>query len=454
MQFDHVAEERQENNFNLWVKTLVRKSPEYLAMQLAAAHRAGKPTAACLWRNGSFNICYRVRYEDGFNAIVRFAALGRTIHRKEKVENEVVVMKYLSRYTAIPVPDVLGTGTCWAGPYIVMNFVPGEPLAGLLKDPHRSGRPVLNLRLSDQVLKRAYREMAKLILELSKPEFQRIGALRSSGEDFSVARRPLTYNMNELVTSANLPPQALPANTFESATDYFISLATQHLSQLQLQRNDAITDRDDCRKKFVARCLFRKIVADISTEHRHGPFRLYCDDFRPSNVLIDAHNLRVTGVVDWEFTYVAPAEFTHVAPWWLLLQSPEDWEDDLKEFLKRFMPRLGLFLEALRECEDEMAKEDGGAAELQRLSTRMDQSIDSGLFWICLAARSSSLFDEIYWTFLDEMYHGPLISIEGRIQLLNEEEKLSLDELLSAKMDHLAEGPLETYYTVDDLVEL
>ncbi len=413
MLFDHVAEEQQEKNFSLWVQTLLRKSPEYLAMQLAGTHRAGKPTAACLWRNGSFNICYRVKYEDGFNAIVRFAALGRTIYRREKVDNEVAIMKYLGRYTSIPVPDVLGTGSCWAGPYIVMNFIEGESLAVLLKDPHWSGRPVLNSRLTDQVLKRAYREMAKIVLELCKPEFQCIGALRCTGDDFSVANRPLTYQMNELATSANLPPQAFPTTTFESATDYFISLANQHLSQLQLQCHDAVTDRNDCREKYVARCLFRKLVQGISTEYRHGPFRLYCDDFRPSNVLVDLQNLRVTGVVDWEFTYVAPAEFTYIAPWWLLLQSPEDWEPDLEEFLKQFMPRLRLFLEALRECEDEKAKADGVLPESQRLSTRMDRSIDSGLFWVCLAARCSSLFDEVYWTFLDRMYHGPFTRLKA-----------------------------------------
>lgn len=205
----------------------------------------------------------------------------------------------------------------------------------------------------------------------------------------------------------------------------------------------------------MARPLFRKIVPGILREHRYGPFRLYCDDFRPSNVLIDLQNLHITGVVDWEFTYAAPTEFTYIAPWWLLLQSPEDWESDLQEFLERFMPRLRLFLEALRECEDERAKEeDGVPADSQRLSSRMERSVDTGLFWVCLAAKYSSLFDEIYWTFLDEMYHGPFTSIKDRIELLSEEERHGLDELVRTKMEHIAEGPPELYYTVDDLMDL
>ncbi|EXJ86738.1 hypothetical protein A1O3_03692 [Capronia epimyces CBS 606.96] len=455
MLFDHVAEEKQEKNFTIWVQALLRKSPEHLVMHLAATHRAGRPIAACHWKNGSFNICYRVKYDDGFHAIVRFAALGRTIYRKEKVDNEVAVMKYLRQYTSIPVPEVLGAGTCWAGPYIVMSFVEGESLATLLKDPLQTGRPVLNPQISDRALRRAYREMAELHLQLSKQEFQRIGALEYDGEGFIVTKRPLTYNMNELATSANLPPHAFPTHAFDSANDYFTSLANQHFSQLELQRNDAITDQDDCRKKYVARCLFRKIAQNVSTEHRHGPFRLYCDDFRPSNVLVDLQSLHITGVVDWESAYVAPAEFASVAPWWLLLRSPEDWESNLDEFVERFVPRLRLFLDVLRECEDEAAKEENGTlADSQRLSERMERSLDTGLFWVCLAARYSSMFDEIYWAFLDEMYHGPFTSIEDRIQLLNEEERRSLDEFVRAKVEHIAEGPLETHYSVDNLVDL
>ncbi|KIW77070.1 hypothetical protein Z517_09516 [Fonsecaea pedrosoi CBS 271.37] len=364
-------------------------------------------------------------------------------------------MKYLARYTSIPVPDVLGSGTCGAGPYIVMSFVEGEPLAEFLKDWHQEGRPVLNPRLSDRVLKRAYREMAKLILELSKPEVQYIGALWQSEANFSVTSRPLTCNMNELATSANLPPQAFPTQVFESAPDFFTSLANQYISQLQLQRNDSITDQDDCTKKYVARCLFRNIAQGISTEHRNSPFRLHCDDFRPSNVLIDLQNLNVTGVVDWEFTYAAPAEFTCIAPWWVLLQSPEDWESDLRAFLERFMPRFRVFIEALREREEESSNEgDDAAAVQQRLSTRMEWSLETGLFWVCLAAKYSSMFDEIYWTFIDEIYHGPFTAIEDRLGLLTKDERHSLDELVRIKLGHIVEGPLDTYYTVDDLMDL
>lgn len=67
-----------------------------------------------------------------------------------------------------------------------MPFIEGESLATLFRDPLQDGRPVLNPRIRERALKRAYREMPELHLQLSEPEFQRIGALEYHGEDFTV----------------------------------------------------------------------------------------------------------------------------------------------------------------------------------------------------------------------------------------------------------------------------
>ncbi|PLB47590.1 hypothetical protein P170DRAFT_496393 [Aspergillus steynii IBT 23096] len=333
---------------------------------------------------------------------------------------------------SIPVPEVLGSGICWAGPYIVMSFLEGMPLSQLLADPSTEGRPVLNPQIRDRSLKQAYGEIAVLILELSKCEFEAVGALEENEGRFSITRRPLTFNMNELMASANLPEEAFPSHTFRSAADYFEALAMQHFSHPRLQQRDAVSSEEDCRKKFTARCLFLDITKRLCTENSQGPFRLYCDDFRPSNILIHldtaSRALRVSGAIDWEFTYAAPAEFTYVAPWWLLLQSPEDWEGGLNEFLARYMPRLRVFLEVLSDREDRLI-EQGVLSETQRLSHRMEHSMESGLFWVCLAARYSSMFDEIYWTFINKRYSGAFTSLEEHIQLLDQEQRREMDDL-------------------------
>ena len=83
---------------------------------------------------------------------------------------------------------------------------------------------------------------------------------------FSITKRPLTFNMNELMASANLPEATFPSHTFSSATAYFQALAGQHLSHLRLQQRDAVSSEENCRKKFIARCLFLNIIKTLGTE--------------------------------------------------------------------------------------------------------------------------------------------------------------------------------------------
>ncbi|KAJ5093503.1 hypothetical protein N7456_009364 [Penicillium angulare] len=455
MEYDQLVVKKQEQKATAWLKLFLLKTPELLSMQLAEKHRPGKIESACRFESGALNICYRVRYDHGPDVIVRFAALGRAILRREKVEIEVATMNYLRNMTSIPVPEVYGSGICWAGPYIVMSFIQGVPLSKTLKDPSSEGRPVLNPQISNRSLKSVYREIAPLILELSRHEFDSIGALQESEMGFLVARRPLTFNMNELMASANLPKEIFPSQTFKSATEYFQALTMQHISHLRLQERDAISSDEDCRKKFIARCLFLNITKKLCAEGSQGKFRLYCDDFRPSNVLVDLDACCVSGVVDWEFTYVAPAEFTYVAPWWLLLQSPEDWEHDLNIFLTRYTPKLSAFLEVLSDHENKLIEQQQ-LSESQRLSPLMKESMETGLFWVCLAARYSSMFDEIYWTFLDHRYYGTFNSLEDRMQLLNEEQLREMNELVSSKTGELAQDrdSFVDNYPVDMLLDL
>lgn len=47
-----------------------------------------------------------------------------------------------------------------------------------------------------------------------------------------------------------------------------------------------------------------------------SPFRLHHAEPHPGNILVDGSKLIDTGVLDWEFTYTAPIEYTYAAPWW------------------------------------------------------------------------------------------------------------------------------------------
>ena len=130
--------------------------------------------------------------------MVRFVGLGRVVARNEKVEDEVAIMQYVAQHTTIPVPKVLGSGKCVVGPYIVMSYIEGNPLSGYLRDPSQQ-TVTLSSGISMPILRRAYFGMAEVLLKLSKPKFPFIGAIRraESGE-WTVQKRPLTFNMNRL----------------------------------------------------------------------------------------------------------------------------------------------------------------------------------------------------------------------------------------------------------------
>ena len=455
MDFDHLAEQQSQRVLQQWIHDLIQNQTKTLALKLAAEHIPSRtPVSAARFSHGAFNFCYQVTCQDGSRVLVRFTARGRIVCRNEKVEDEVAIMKYLAENTSIPVPKVLGSGKCAAGPYIVMELLDGNLLTRYLKDPLRR-MATLNLQISECALKKAYHGMADILLELVKPDLPFIGALRQDrAGDWIVSKRPLTFNMNRIAQFSNIPSKVFARQRFTDAADYFEELAMQHLYHLEFQRNDAVADEADCRKKYVARCLFRRISKQISPDkHRHGPFKLFCDDFRADNILVDALKLDITGAVDWEFTYAAPVEFTYAAPWWLLLERPEDWELDLEQFLVRYMPRLHVFLDALRECESRKIC-DGSLTDSQCLSDSMENSMENGLFWFCLAARHGAMFDEIYWTFIDPQYHGRFTTLEDRIALLSDGERMNLDAFVQRKMQQAKEETLDSHPCVEETTHL
>lgn len=449
MDWDDLAEKESEKLFASWLRLLLQNSPA-LPLKLASQHRRGNATEASNFTTGSYNMCCTVTFEDGYRVLVRFPILGRSRFRTEKTNDELLVMAFLDQHLRISIPKVLGAGQWGCGPYIVMTVIEGTPLSKCLRDPAVLS-PSLNPIVSDSNLERAYNGMAQAMLELSKPTFPSIGALGWDGGEWKVVKRPLTLNMNELVRVGNCPPSVFTEHPFQTASEYFQELATQQFLHLKHQRNNAVKDEHDCRKKYIARCLFRKIARERPTEP--GPFRLFCDDFRPSNALVSEQDLTPKGFIDWEYTYPAPVEFTFAAPWWLLFESPDVWGSDLNGFLVRYTPRLQLFLQVLRACEDRQIQE-GVLTESQRLSDQMARSMENGLFWFCLAARKGFMFDDIYWTFLDEKYFGHLSSLDDRLPLLTQDEQNELDRFIQTKMQQAKERTLDRHLTNDEIFEL
>ena len=197
---------------------------------------------------------------------------------------------------------------------------------------------------------------------------------------------------------------------------------------------------DDCRRKFVARQLFYTLARDKKLSlpsFENGPFKLWCDDFRPGNVLLN-EDMHIAGVVDWEFTYAAPVEFSYAPPWWLLIEKPEYWSEGIEDWARVFDRRLKTFLTAMRHCEDIDAQ-----YSQRRLSDQMQRSWESGDFWVAYAILHSFAFDAIYWQKIDQRFFGPTETDDPseawkeRLDLLDENQKGEMERLVTRKLEEM-----------------
>ncbi|KAJ5215220.1 uncharacterized protein N7498_001627 [Penicillium cinerascens] len=462
LSFDDVAWEKSDDIEESWLDFLLDEDIYNEIGLFLAEHCSPRQWADFkLFKTGGFNASFLMTFTDtdASGAILRFPIPGVHMFPEEKVRNEVSIMQFITERTSqtmsITVPLIFRWGErnespSKLGPFIIMAYIDHErSMSDLLETPGRQPkqRPELNPDISTTKLKALYRELANIVFSLSTLSANQIGSLKQTGKSaWEVGYRPLSISMNEIVRLGTLPRWKIPTAIYDRASSYFEALAELHISHLQHQRNNAIDSADDCRRKFVARFLFRKLVRDRELRdkwisYEHGPFPVWCDDFRPQNVMVDKAE-RVVGVVDWEFTYTAPIEFTHAPPWWLLLEKPEYWTKGLDDWCAHYERRLQIFLQAMMDCEEDAYQtRNEPLEESQRLSSWMRHSWESGDFWIMYAARNNFAFDAIYWNKIDQRFFGSNKSDDNiydvwkkRLRLLEPEEKEIMDKYVDLKL--------------------
>lgn len=437
--------------------------------------KCGRPARLVSVITGGLNIHYRLRFqgeEPSSDVLVRVPWPSTVRFPSEKIRYEAATSKYLRLNTSIPVPKVLHqVDDPEIGSVLIMHYVEhGGDMTDALsvqgRDPDLT--PALDMSMPEGKLKSLWGKIARIMLQMATPKFPRIGSLLETDGVIQVAGRPLTQNMSNMTQLAHIPPAIFPAKdtTFKTADEWYLELSKMHLAQLLFQHNDLVSSEDDCRNKHVARHLFHGLAkqkllstfgfaednwsaagAEKTTRQRlpvpdgSTDFRLWCDDFRQTNVLISDHSpaseLGVAAVIDWEVTYAAPTQFALDPPWWLLFETPEMWRPSgVDKWAKEYDRQLETWLQAMEEQEN-------GAPFLHGmpLSAHMKESWESGRFWLNYAARKSWAFDAIFWTFLDERLFGPRDSSvpdeevwKTRIDLLSHDEQQAMESFLRRKM--------------------
>lgn len=426
--------------------------------KLASRYKDGQH-CKCIGRiNGGFNLCFKVLFDDGVAWAVRFPIPGWIMDPDEKVRREVAVLKFVQEKTQIPVPKLIAYGSASEnhdpeiGPYIISEWVAGKPLNSLLEElPRPTWGPVLRDDIDDDILYKIYVQMADILLELASHNFSKIGSLTiSEGNDgttsWSVWTRPLTLKMNEIqrggyvVVDGKFCPQNLAliktdsipectAPPFDNVADYMRHLLQQNMTHLYKQRN-SIDDEADARNKFILRRRLQALIPYFTSRFDSGPFTLFCDDVHPRNILVDENTYQITAVIDWEWTYAAPHDFSLTPPSWLVLEDPTSWiaSSEIK-FKKQFV----LFLRALEDVESR--REEGGTLvqpNERRMSTAMRQNFENGTFWFNQILWESFNFDgDVLWPHLE-----PILQERGLLEVGIPSEK-EIAEFVAMKVRDL-----------------
>lgn len=463
---DDVAWDRSDE---LWEEAMkqVRLSSTCRKIEAFAQRLLGKPAMlATPLIIGGFNVLYPFRV-DGYShqLLIRLPCPNQALFPEEKTTSEAATARYIKQHTQVPVPEVFFYGVdAEVGAFMVIQDLgTRRGIVQALERPHEdsSETPVLHPEISETKLKTHYTQLARCLLQLAQPVFPRIGALiESSPGSFRVGARPITLNMSNMFQLSNIPKAIFPpeGTTYGTADEWYVALAEMQMATLLFQHNDMISSEDDCKTKYVARQIFRKLAkegrlstfgfaedkwsarsiqeqATLPAPDNTGSFRLWSDDFRPVNVLVDDKD-QILGAIDWEFAYVGPTQFVLDPPWWLLLDVPEMWDDGIDDWANTYERRLQTWLSAMEDAEQEMT------IDSLSLSRYMKQSWESGRFWLNYAARKSWAFDTVYWKYLDERFFGTReadIPVEElwktRLHLLTGNEQAAMEPFVHRKLE-------------------
>ncbi|KAG2411639.1 hypothetical protein HFD88_009195 [Aspergillus terreus] len=313
-----------------------------------------------------FTVKARLHWDDGGRDwLIRFTFSGRSSFIDEKVQNEAVAMKFVALKTPIPIPRVIAYGTAadnptGLGPFIIMTWVDGRKMSDVLWNT--PGRNLEETRATREIL---YGQIADILLELWKLNFDRIGSLVQAEitRTFSANRRPSSQGISELSRVWDLSDHIGPSRIYHSAVDYVYSLL--ELQSIRLERQQTIMgDTASYREQYAARHLLKAIALSfVSRADNYGPFKLFAEGLRPDHVLVD-DSLQVTGVTNWEFCYSGPVQFAGSMPDWLVPLAPHTYikQRGLPAFLQSYITEASAFLEVLKK------REDGGAHDGNRLS--------------------------------------------------------------------------------------
>ncbi|KAF2416547.1 hypothetical protein EJ08DRAFT_555613, partial [Tothia fuscella] len=148
-----------------------------------------------------------------------------------------------------------------------------------------------------------YKQYARILLQLFKLDFERIGSLPSLVTGSQAPIRLLTFKVHNILQTGG------------TTTEYFGYLIEQDWEQ-SLRQPNTTTGFYGAKNSYRSFSVLKSLVPQfVQQDYRDGPAELICDELGLTNLIVQSgDHLTVGGVVDLEWSSAGPAQLFGSAP--------------------------------------------------------------------------------------------------------------------------------------------
>ncbi|KAL9088809.1 MAG: hypothetical protein Q9159_002920 [Coniocarpon cinnabarinum] len=254
---------------------------------------------------GGFHVLFPIVFDDGEKWLLKIPGCGDPDvfddGDAERMQAEVWVMKEIKRHTGIPVPEVFAYATDFeilGCPFILMQFIEGEPLSNVWWDEDE-GESVLAQRRT-----RALQELARASVQLSRWTFSEGGLVVANERDglLRMTSQRCHDNAPAFEKEDNeQDPEILDDAFYESGVFTNVqSFFLHHIERRLAEPNLVAMQRGNL---LLAKMMLNWFFAFTETEAR---FESSHPDFDHQNILVSGTNGSLHGILDWDGVAAAP----------------------------------------------------------------------------------------------------------------------------------------------------
>ncbi|EFX06193.1 hypothetical protein CMQ_6514 [Grosmannia clavigera kw1407] len=308
----HQAFPATEDQLNEIRKRFIESIDPDAVCALASRLNHGKPCQIVRKARGSFNICFFVEFgHDGPKWIIRIPIESSLEDPWTKLLSEVATMRHLQRNTRIPIPHIhaYGRGAKLTRDgqrrqmFVILHLVLGQPL----------DKELLTSATEDD-RRRFYSQLIDVLADLRKLEFPMIGSLMPNPVSGQEPVLGPVVSMSAAIIHRPLPPKAFA--TAKEYMDFQCNVVSDFLLP-PISDCSVLDARHEVFTRHGIEPIFQRV---IDPRLNDGPFVLNHLDLRGPNIIVD-ENLRIQGIIDWEFTSTVPLQL-FAPPSWITGYDP------------------------------------------------------------------------------------------------------------------------------------